>query len=130
MRELRRPELVDAADLRADGDASAGERNLLAEPEPERRSVVRLTHELRRAVGQIDRIDRPVQVRRIPREHELREQPRVERVVAVARRVARAAGHLRRRSLLLRALDGLLQRERRRSRPPGQRAGRQAAAAR
>ena len=94
-------------------------------PSPSDDRLLRLTHELRGSVGEDDRIDRPVQVRRVAGEDELREQARVERVVAVARRVARAAGHLRGRSLLLRTLDGLLQRERRRRRRLGQHAGRE-----
>jgi hypothetical protein len=55
------------------------------------------------------------QVHRIAAQVEVRQQPRVDRVVGLLRGVAVAARYLRARPLLLRHADGVLQRERARS---------------
>jgi len=67
---------------------------------------------LRRPVGLRHRIDAVIQIGRVAREKELRQESRVERVVAKARRVTRASRDLGLRAVGLRHADRVLKRER------------------
>src|SRR6185437_3131018 len=84
----------------------------LLDAQTERRLVLRLSDVLDRAVGQGDRVDAVIQVRRLALEHDLGQQTRVEAVVSISRRVADVAGDLRRRSSLLAHRDRFLKCER------------------